>query len=106
MRGELTFCVTGELSQYFLDPIDNNSHAMKYTVTIDVSWICILLTETPGTETIVSVLRASVDVAWLQNGICDILIVMHRRVLAILGAFPKQLRKAKVSSWVSVRLFM
>jgi len=37
MRGELTFCVTGELSQYFLDPIDNNSHAMKYTVTIDVS---------------------------------------------------------------------
>ena len=37
MYGELTFCVTGELSQYFLNPIDNNSHAVKYTVTIDVA---------------------------------------------------------------------
>jgi len=37
MYGELTFCVTGELSQHFLNPSDNNSHAVKYTVTIDVS---------------------------------------------------------------------
>jgi hypothetical protein len=57
MCGELTFCVTGDLSQYFLNL---NSHAVKYTVTVDVSWICFLLTETPNTETIVSVLRASV----------------------------------------------
>jgi hypothetical protein len=73
MCGYLTFCVTGELSQYFLNPIDNNSHAVKYTVTIDVSCICFLLTETPSTETIISVWRASVDFAWLQNGTCDIL---------------------------------
>jgi hypothetical protein len=70
MCGELTFCVTGDLSQYFLNL---NSHAVKYRVIIDVPWICFLLTETPSSESNVNILRVAVDFAWVQNGTWDIL---------------------------------